>query len=672
MRTKLPLRLLTPRLLAYRRPVIIAVHVALIPLGFWTAFALRFDFAVPPEYVARFWDTLPILLALRLIVFERFGLYRGYWRHVSLRDLADLVAAVTLGSCAFGTVLVLAGAFPGFPRSVLLLDWLLMIFLGGGIRSAARLMRETNFSLREAPGRRTLVIGAGEGGELFIRQVLRGGNDSLHLVGVVDDDPETHGRSLHGLDVLGGTADLGWLTTRYRVELLVIAIAAASGDQMRRIIERCRETQLEFKIIPSLDELLQGRAHVGQLRDVQIENLLGREPVTLQLDCIERDIAGKVVLITGAAGSIGFEIARQVARLRPARLVLLERAESPLYFAQLELARQSPQTPVVPVIADITNATRIDALFAQYRPDYVLHAAAYKHVPLMEAHVGEAVRNNVLGTLLVASAAAKHGVGKFVLISTDKAVNPSSILGVTKRIAERTVLELPALRTTRTDFRAVRFGNVLGSDGSVIPVFQRQLANGGPLTVTHPDMRRYFMTIPEAVQLVLEAAALPGAAGRIAMLDMGRSVRILDLAEQLIRLSGRTPYTEVPIVFTGLRPGEKLDEELMACSESTVPTAVDAIRLIERNGADGAAVESGLATVIRALASGNRDWLIRELLALVPEYTPWAGNRPAADVEVRIPAIVDRAAGDGVRAPVRTPAPAWNPVADRARDTSHA
>ena len=671
MRLKWPLRLLTPRFLAYRRLVIVAVHVALIPLAFWAAFALRFDFALPPDYVEWFWDTLPIVLALRLIVFERFGLYRGYWRHVGLRDLAGLVGAVTLGSVAIGTVLAISGAFPGFPRSVLLLDWLLMIFLSGGIRSAARLLRETNFSLRESPGRRTLVIGAGEGGELFVRQVLRGEGTPLHLVGIVDDDPDTRGRSLHGIEVLGGTTDLGWLAVRHRVELIVIAIAAASGDRMRQIIERCRETQLEFKIIPSLDELLQGRAHVGQLRDVQIENLLGREPVTLQLDGIERDIAGKVVLITGAAGSIGFELARQVARLHPARLILLERAESPLYFAQLELARQSPQTPLVPVIADITNAGRIDALFAHHRPDYVLHAAAYKHVPLMEAHLGEAVRNNVVGTLLVASAAAKRGVGKFVLISTDKAVNPSSVLGVTKRIAERIVLELPALRMTPTDFRAVRFGNVLGSDGSVIPVFQRQLASGGPLTVTHPEMRRYFMTIPEAVQLVLEAAALPDARGRIAMLEMGRSVKILDLAEQLIRLSGRTPYTDVPIVFTGLRPGEKLDEELLACSESTVPTAVDAIRLIERGGGDGAAVESGLAAVIRALASGNHDWLIRELLALVPEYTPWAGNLPAPEIEVRVPWAIDRPNRDRpIHTPER-PVPAWTP-ADRGQDSLRA
>ncbi|MDQ3996720.1 MAG: polysaccharide biosynthesis protein [Gemmatimonadota bacterium] len=669
--------LLTPRVLAHRRIVIVAIHVGLIPLGFWTAFGLRFDFDVPQEQMARFWAALPVVLALRLIIFERFGLYRGYWRHVSVRDLGDLVAAVTLSSVCLAAVLWLAGAFPGFPRSVLLLDWLLMIFLSGGARSAARLLRETNFSLRQATGRRTLVIGAGEAGELFVRQVRRGGNSTLHIVGLIDDDPETRGRSLHGIKVLGGTKDLAWLSTRYRIELLVIAIASASGEQVRDIIERCRETALEFKIIPSLHELLHGSAHIGQLRDVQIENLLGREPVMLQLDQVERDVAGKVVLITGAAGSIGLELARQVARLRPSRLVLLERAESPLYFAQLELEKHSPQTHVVPAIGDITNAHCLETVFATNRPDYVLHAAAYKHVPMMEAHITEAVRNNVIGTLLVAAAAARWGVGKFILISTDKAVNPTSILGVTKRIAERIVLELPALRATVTDFRAVRFGNVLGSDGSVIPVFQRQLAAGGPLRVTHPEIRRYFMTIPEAVQLVLKAAALPEAARRIAMLEMGRSVRILDLAEQLIRLSGRTPYTDIPIVFTGLRPGEKLNEELLASAECTIPTSVDGIRVIERNGADGVAVEAGLVAVTRALTSGDRDWVIRELLTLVPEYTPWRGE-PISDIEVPIPSALEcpRAPepsnGNGARSRPKPPVASWRPLADHAGDTLRA
>ncbi|HKG91044.1 MAG TPA: nucleoside-diphosphate sugar epimerase/dehydratase [Gemmatimonadaceae bacterium] len=647
-----------PRLVAHRRAIIVAVHVALIPAAFLGAFCLRFDVPVPAEYMARFWAALPYLLGLRLLVFERFGLYRGYWRHVGVRDLVDLVWAVTLSSVALVAVLFITGGARGFPRSVLMLDWLLVIFLSGGVRFAARCMREGPSLIHPEQGQRVLVIGAGEAAERFLRQALRGGDGRMYIVGLVDDDPATLGRSLHGVEVLGSTNDLRWLVLRHRIERLVIAIPSATGEQVRLIVERCRETEVDFKILPSLRELLEGRAQIGQLRDVQIEDLLGREPVQLEMEDVVRDIAGKVVLITGAAGSIGLELARQVARLGPARIVLLERAESPLYFAHLELQKVSAPTEVYPAMADITSVERLEEVFAKHRPDCVFHAAAYKHVPMLEAHVFEAVWNNVIGTLLVASCAAQHGVGKFVLISTDKAVNPTSILGATKRIAERIVLELPSLRAASTDFRAVRFGNVLGSDGSVIPLFRRQIAAGGPLTVTHREVRRYFMTIPEAVQLVLEAAAIPEAAGRISMLEMGRSVRIIDLAEQLIRLSGLTPYQDIDIVFTGLRPGEKLDEELVASAEATVPTSLEKVRVIERDATDGTDIEQGLGMISRALSSGSRDELVRVLQTLVPEYKPWGRQQPLDRPVDRVPAQWGNGAaagGGGGDAPGETP-----------------
>src|SRR5438093_81041 len=516
----MPLRL-PSRPVLYRRTLIFLVHVALIPLAYLTAFGLRFDFRIPPVEFAHFQTTVWWLLGIRLVVFQAFGLHRGYWKHVGLRDLLDLGLAVTLSSALFAVALPALGLFRGMPRSVFLLDWVTMIFFSGGIRFAARALRESQLArTRLDDGRRTFIIGAGEGGEQLLRQLLHDPRAGMNVVGFVDDKRETHGRTLHGVPVLG---------------------------------------------------------HTGQLRA-----LVGRHQV-----------------------------------------VLLERAENALYFTHLEVAKAYPEVEVVPFIGSITNPDRLEEMFRLYRPNYVFHAAAYKHVPMLESNVTEAVWNNVFGTLRVAECAALHGVEKFVLISTDKAVNPTSVLGATKRIGERIVLELPSLCDAATDFRAVRFGNVLGSDGSVVPLFKRQISAGGPVKVTHPEVTRYFMTISEAAALVLEAAALPEAERRISILEMGKPVRILELAEQLIRLSGLEPYRDIQIAFTGLRPGEKLAEELVACAEDTVATSDDKIRVIERNGADGPAVERDLEHLLETLANGSRDELIDAISRLVPEYVPW-------------------------------------------------
>ncbi len=643
------------RLLSYRRVLIVGVHLILIPLAYFGAFGARFDFHIPPAELRTFARTLPYLLVIRLLIFAWYGLFRGYWRHVGLRDLVDLGVATTLSTGLFAAALLATGLPPALPRSVFLLDWLGIVFLSGGLRLAARAFREGQLPMQSPRGRRTFLIGAGEAAEMLLRQVRHDSRFGISAVGLIDDNPETHGRSLHGVPVLGGTADLERLVHQHRIQLLVIAIRSAPADKMRRIVERCTATGTEFRIIPSLQDLLDGRAGIGQLREVEIEDLLGREPVHLDLEQVRGDLEGKTVLITGAGGSIGSELARQIARFRPARLVLLERAESPLYFVHLEVSQSAPEVEVVPVIANITNAERLDEVFGTYRPEYVFHAAAYKHVPLMEESVFEAVWNNVVGTLRVAQRAVQHRVEKFVLISTDKAVNPTSMMGVTKRIAERIVLELPALRV-RTDFRVVRFGNVLGSDGSVVPLFKRQLAAGGPITVTHPDVQRYFMTIPEAVELVLTAAALPAAAGRISILEMGSPVRIVDLAEQLIRLSGLEPYKDVQIVFTGLRPGEKLNEELVGGGEETIPTSAEKIRLVERNGGSAANVAVALQHLIDALTAGRTPDLMRAVAALAPEYVA-SGPRPprrSPAMGVRQPALVE-AAQPTPHAPVPAP-----------------
>ena len=630
------------RLRPSRRFVIIAGHLALVSFAYFTAYALRFDLQIPPEQLRRYAATLPYLLVLRLALFHRFGLFRGYWHLVGLRDLKQLATAVTLGSASFVALLVFLGRLGGLPLSVPALDWLVTIMLAGGIRFVVRWMREEPFRkpsrgqrtllrwMKEEPFRRrpirgkpAIIVGAGRAGERLLRQLLHDPRHPLHIVGLVDDDANKLGRALHGVPVLGGSDELRRFVAIHHAQQIVIAIPSASPEQIRRLVARAAETGVAVKILPpQLDLLADDTPQINQVRDVQVEDLLGREPVQLDLKDVAPELAGKVILVTGAGGSIGSELVRQIARFNPRRLLLLDRAESPLYLIHHEVSEAHPAIDVVPVLASVTNAGRLDRMFETYRPDSVFHAAAYKHVPMLEWNMIEGVWNNVVGTLRLAQSAARVGTKTFVLISTDKAVNPTSILGATKRVAEQIVRELPSLRASDTDFRVVRFGNVLGSDGSVVPLFKRQIAAGGPLTVTHPEMKRFLMTIPEAAQLVLEAAALPEAAGRIAVLEMGTQVRILELAEQMIRLSGLVPYHDVQIVFTGLRPGEKLEEELIAPGETLAQTTIDKIRVVTGNGGGGATLARQIRSLIAVTGQGDERTVVRALTAIVTEYQP--------------------------------------------------
>lgn len=596
-----------------------------MPIAYWIAFLLRFDGSVPPDYVSLYTDTLPFLLVLRLGAFAVFRQFRGWWRYVGMHDLAALVNALSWSTLLFVAAMFLTGQIRGFPRSIILLDWGVGLVLFGGIRFGVRWFREGKMARNGTNGKgeskRTLIVGAGDAAAQLIRQARLDPGSGIHPVGLVDDNPSKMNIYLHGVPVLGTTRDLERLVVEHRVSLLVVAIAAATRDEMRKIAERCAGVKVEFKIVPSLLELMDGKARLSQLRSVSVEDLLGRPSVRLDLQQVDRDLHGKVVMITGAAGSIGSELARQVAAFGPARLILLEQAESPLFFIEQEISDAHPELEVVPIIADVTDSRRVERVFADFQPGTVFHAAAYKHVPMMETNLEEAIRNNVMGTFYVARSAVRHQTAKFVLISTDKAVRPSSVMGASKRVAERIVLGWPEFRRSPTDFRAVRFGNVLGSQGSVIPVFRQQIANGGPVTVTHPEMQRYFMTIPEAVQLVLEASALPEAAGRISMLDMGEPMRILEMAENLIRFSGLEPYTQMPIIFTGVRPGEKLMEDLMSEVEHAVQTPVEKVRVVQTDEIDEAGIRDGLAALDVALEAGDSDHLLDALCALVPECT---------------------------------------------------
>ncbi|MGZ8377122.1 MAG: polysaccharide biosynthesis protein [Gemmatirosa sp.] len=632
-------------LLRRRRWVIAAIVVVLTVAGYASAYLLRYDFLVPASAARTLWQTVPLLLAVRLTVYAHYGLFRGYWQHFGFQDLLSVVAAATSSSLLFAVALLGLQVLPDVGRAILVLDWLIAIAMTGGAHFAARLVRERYVPLRGRPGRRALVVGAGEAAERLLRLCQHDARLDIRPVCLVDDAPRHAGQRLHGVPVVGTTDEVAAAAERHRVELIVIAVPSASAEEMRALVEKCMQTRLSLKIMPSLGELLDRRATVGALRDVQVEDLLGRPPVSLDLRDARRDVAGRTVLVTGGAGSIGSELARHLARLAPRRLVILDQAESPLYFVHLELAGRHPELDVVPIVADVRNAQRIDEIFEEHRPDYVLHAAAYKHVPLMERHVVEAVRNNVLGTLHVARAAVRWGARRFVLLSTDKAVNPAGVMGATKRVAERLVLELPELaQLGGTEMRTVRFGNVLASEGSVVPLFRRQLAAGGPLTVTHPDVTRYFMTIDEAVQLVLQAASLPETGGRIAMLDMGSPVRIAALAENLIRLSGLQPHVDIQIVYTGLRPAEKLHEDLMHQYEHCLPTVLPRVRTFAPAVPDGARLRELLTRLEQAVAEGDALLARSALRAAVPEcLAPLCDVPPLADMPVMLPVHAEHA-----------------------------
>ncbi len=607
------------RNIAVRRILIWATQTAIFAASAVAAFLLRFDFSIPAFYLRYLPYALAIWLPLKFVVFYAAKLDRGFWRYVSAIDLIRISVANLIASI-IGYFLILWLAPPGFPRSLYVLD-LMVCFIGTcGLRLLARVTSRLSSQSRDskAPMKRTLIYGAGDAGVTLQREIRNNPRLAYRICGFIDDNPAKLGLRIAGAPVLGGGDAVSTLAARHRVALVLIAIPSATGTAMTRILEQCRAADVEFKTVPGLAEVIEERGLVGQIREVAVEDLLGRTPVHLEEDSIKCTLEGKVVLVTGAAGSIGFELCRQIARFRPARIVGFEIAESSLFEIDREMRQAFPDVPFHPEIGSIQNRDRLNEIFRSYKPSVVYHAAAYKHVPLMEVHVFEAIENNVFGTYNVAAAATEHGVEDFLLISSDKAVCPTNIMGATKRIAE---LILLGLKNGRTKFVAVRFGNVLGSNGSVIPIFKKQIAAGGPVTVTHPEMRRFFMTIPEACQLVLQALAI-GKGGEICVLDMGQPVKIVDLARHLILLSGLRPEEDIEIEFTGMRPGEKLSEELSTLLEDTVPSKHDKIRIFVGNGSPEEDIRIWLAALHEICEARDLARLIVALKELVPDYSP--------------------------------------------------
>jgi FlaA1/EpsC-like NDP-sugar epimerase len=577
-------------------------------------------------------EQYPVLLVffiiIKLAVFGLFKQYRGWWRYVGISDLTGILRASlvsTLIVVSLWTVLIFAPTpvrqkwqnITEVGQGVFMADLFVTFLLLAGLRMLVRLYHEEFRTVEAGRLKRFLIIGAGNAGEALLREIHRMTVTQYEVVGFIDDDLSKQGLNIHGIPVLGTVEQLPGICKKRNIEEIAIAMPSATHHQLRRVVQVCEGTKIRFRTVPSITDIASGKFRVSQIRDVDINDLLGREVVQLDLDSIETFIKGKIVLVTGAGGSIGSEMCRQVCTFGPKLLLLAEQAENPLFYIERELRKQFPDVPAKAVICNITDRIRVEEVFEKYKPEVVIHAAAHKHVPLMELNPGEAVKNNVVGTRGVADAADKYGTTNFVMISTDKAVNPTSIMGSSKRIAEMYIQDLN--RTSKTHFVTVRFGNVLDSEGSVVPIFRKQIAEGGPVTVTHPEMKRYFMVVPEAVQLVLQAATM-GKGGEIFVLDMGEPVKIVDLARELITLSGFRPGEDIEVVYTSPRPGEKLFEELSIKGEDMQPTRHPKIGIWKNVPMDRDKLLASINELLNVAQTQDHSRIVEKIRKLVPEY----------------------------------------------------
>ncbi|OHB50216.1 MAG: hypothetical protein A2Y10_07775 [Planctomycetes bacterium GWF2_41_51] len=616
-------------MLHFRKQYIVAAHILMFSLSLLMAFFFLNNMQYSSDW---FWfqylKLLPFFVIIKLLIFGMYKQYQGWWRYVGITDLlaivkASLISTLIIVILWFG---LLAAEplrkymleFTTFSQAVFILDMFATIVLMGGLRMAVRLYHEEFHTEQAGKLKRFLIVGAGNAGESLLRELHRMPIEQYDVIGFIDDDPAKRGVNIHGIPVLGNVDELPTVCKEKNIEEIAIAMPSATAKQLRKVVQLCEGAKVRFRTVPSIADIASGRFRVSQIRDVEINDLLGREAVQLELSTIGELLDGKVILVTGAGGSIGSEMCRQVCHFQPQMLLLVEQAENSLFFIERELRRSFPQVAMEAIICDITDKRRVEQIFEKFHPQVVIHAAAHKHVPLMELNPGEAIKNNIIGTKTVADASDKFGAESFVMISTDKAVNPTSIMGSTKRISELYIQDLD--RTSNTSFVTVRFGNVLGSNGSVVPIFKNQIAAGGPVTVTHPEMRRYFMTIPEASQLVLQAATM-GNGGEIFVLDMGEPVKIVDLAKELITLSGFRPGEDIEIVFSGTRPGEKLFEELSIKGEDMVLTKHPKISVWQKNTPlNREALLAKINNLVSIADLQNHKQIVGAIKEIVPEY----------------------------------------------------
>ncbi|MHC4556915.1 MAG: polysaccharide biosynthesis protein [Planctomycetota bacterium] len=615
-------------LLRFRKVLIILAHIIAFTISLALSFLVTKNMQFKRDwFVEQYPYLLLFFIVIKLPVFGLFKQYTGWWRYVGIFDLigilrASLVSTLVIVGLWYALLQItpvrnFLHTIPQVGQGVFMADLFGTFLLLAGLRMIIRLYYEEFRIIEAGRLKRFLIIGAGNTGEALLREIHRMSIAQYEVVGFIDDDPAKQGISIHGISVLGTVEQLPEICDERNIEEIAIATPSASHQQLRRVIQVCEGTKIRFRTVPSMTDIASGKFRVSQIRDVDINDLLGREAVKLDLDVIESFARDKTILVTGAGGSIGSEMCRQLCNLNPKLLLLVEQAENPLFYIERELRRRFPEVSIKAIICNITDKIRVGDIFGEYKPQVVIHAAAHKHVPLMELNAGEAIKNNIVGTQVVADAADNYGTANFVMISTDKAVNPTSIMGSSKRVAEMYIQDLS--RTSETHFVTVRFGNVLGSEGSVVPIFKKQIAQGGPVTVTHPEMKRYFMTIPEASQLVLQAATM-GKGGEIFVLDMGEPVKIVDLARVLITLSGFRPGEDIEMTFTGPRAGEKLFEELSIEGEDMQRTRHPKISIWKNIPMDRDRLRAGINELVTIANTQTHDEIVQKIKELVPEY----------------------------------------------------